>query len=342
MLGEFFDWWGRQLLDLVPARLRGGELGVDALIADAGTPGFLALLRRRRGVEQRVAQVRLDDPSAAPLRAALNGRPRGEPILLRLPASAALERNVILPLAAERDLERVLGYEMDRLTPFTTEEVFWGFGVAERDRSRARLVVRLTLVPRAAVSSLIEMLTTLGGRPGLLEAITPGGVRSIKLSHAGAGGPKTLFSERRLGVAAAVLALLVLVSPFLRQSLDLADVRARLTDQAPRVRQAEQLRRRIAGAGAGGDAVAAETRRVGDTLEALAAITQILPDDSYLTEFSMRERKMTLSGLSAAAPKLISALSADPRIRNPAFTAPVTRSETSHNDVFSIRAELAD
>ena len=342
MLGEFFDWWGSQLLDLMPPRLRGGDLGVDALIADAGTPGFLTLLRRRRGVEQRMAQVRLDDHSATPLRAALNGRPRGEPILLRLPASAALERRVVLPLAAERDPERVLGYEMDRLTPFTTEEVFWGFAVEERDRPRSRLVIRLTVVPRAAVASLIEFLTALGGRPGLLEAATPGGVRSIRLSHRGAGAPKTLFSERRLGLAAAVLALLVLVSPFLRQSLELADLQARLSEQAPRVTQAEQLRRQIAGAGAGGDAVAAETRRVGDTLEALAAITQILPDDSYLAEFTMRERKMTLSGLSAAAPKLISALSADPRIRNPAFTAPVTRSETNHNDVFSIRAELAD
>jgi general secretion pathway protein L len=67
-----------------------------------------------------------------------------------------------------------------------------------------------------------------------------------------------------------------------------------------------------------------------------------LPDDSYLTEFTMRERKMTLSGLSASAPKLINALSTDPRIRNPAFTAPVTRSESNHNDVFSIRAELAN
>jgi hypothetical protein len=55
----------------------------------------------------------------------------------------------------------------------------------------------------------------------------------------------------------------------------------------------------------------------------------------------MQERKMTLSGLAASAPALISALSADPRIRNPAFTAPVTRSDATHMDVFTIRADLA-
>ena len=87
--------------------------------------------------------------------------------------------------------------------------------------------------------------------------------------------------------------------------------------------------------------MAAETRRLGDTLEALAALTEVLPDDSYLTEFTMRERKITMAGLGASAPNLIKGLSADPRVRNPAFTAPVTKSETNHLDVFAIRAELA-
>ena len=155
-------------------------------------------------------------------------------------------------------------------------------------------------------------------------------------------------------IAVGVLALLVVVSPLIHQQLALASARERLDRLSPQMAQVDALRRRISGRGAGGDAVAAETRRLGDTLEALAAVTEILPNDSYLTEFTMRERKMTLSGLSASAPKLISGLSADPRIRNPAFTAPVTRTEpvrlggvgapgadTPQRDVFSIRAELA-
>jgi len=342
LLGEFLDWWGRQLLDLVPARLREAAMRSDAVIADASTPGMLVMRRRRRGVEQLVGQMRLDEPPAPALRAALNSRSHGEHVLLRLPQTAVLERNVVLPLAAERDPERVLGYEMESLTPFAADEVFWGYEVEERDRARARLVLRLTVVPRAAVAALIDLLAGLGGRPKLLEASTPGGVRSIKLSHEDAAGARTLFFKRVLGAAVAALALLVLVSPFLRQTLELADLHDRLDGMAPRVKQAEALRREIGGAGAGNDAVAAETKRLGDALEGLAAITDILPDDSYLTEFTMRERKMTLSGLSASAPRLISGLSADTRIRNPAFTAPVTKSETNHLDVFSIRAELAN
>ncbi len=338
MLAEFLDWWGAQLRTLVPAGPAGGA---DALIVDASQPDTLDVLRRRRGVAQRVVQVRQDAAGAPGLRAALNGRPRGEPVRLRIAPAIVLERAVTLPLAAERDLTRVLGYEMERLTPFAASEVIWDYAVVQRDRARGRLALRLTMVPRAAVDATIALLRDQGGAPDALEAALPDGTRVLKLVQEQSSGRRLAITARSLAAAAACLAVLVLASPFARQSLAFSDVQNQLAEMAPGITQVEALRHKISGAGAGGDAVAAETRRLGDTLEALAAVTEILPDDSYLTEFTMRERKITLSGLGASAPKLISGLSADPRIRNPAFTAPVTRSETNHDDVFSIRAELA-
>ena len=52
-------------------------------------------------------------------------RQRAGRVILRPDPAAVLERNVMLPLAAEHDVSRVLRYEMDRLTPFTAEQVFW-------------------------------------------------------------------------------------------------------------------------------------------------------------------------------------------------------------------------
>jgi general secretion pathway protein L len=342
VLAEFFTWWRQQLLDLVPEAMRPGTgSAANALVVDATTPGTLSLRRRRRGAEARVADIHLDEPGLPTLRAALNGRPSGEPVLLRLPQGVLLERDVALPLAAERDLERVLSYDMERLTPFATDEVFWGFAVENRDRARGRLLVRLSLVPRAAVTALIDQLTACAGRPSLIEAETDSGPRIIRLAHTPAAPGLARVTPRTAAIALASLAAFAILSPFLRQSLDLAAAEHRIDALAPRMHEVEALRRRIAGVGAGGDAVARENRRLGDVLEALAAVTEILPDDSYLTEFTMRERKMTLSGLSASAPRLISALSADPRIRKPAFTAAITKSDVKM-DVFSIGAELAD
>jgi general secretion pathway protein L len=329
------------LLELVPEAVRRGANGqANALVVDVAVPGLVSLRRRRRGVDARMGQVRLDEPGLVGLRAALSQRQTGEMVILRLPAAALLERPVTLPLAAERDPERVLGYEMERLTPFTADEVYWGYSVEARDRARNRLSLRLSFVPRIQVNELIDTLSDCAGRPSLIEADTASGPRSIRLQHDRPTGRAALFTARNAAYGLAGLAALVLISPFLRQSLDMAAVQGRLDAMQPRIHVVDQLRRRIAGAGAGGEAVVNETRRVGDALGALAAVTEILPDDSYLTEFTMRERKMTLSGLSASAPKLISALSSDPRVKNPAFTAPVTR-DGKALDVFTIRADLA-
>ncbi len=342
MLAEFFTWWRQQLLELVPETLRRGA-GADgnALVLEATGLATLTVARRRRGAEARLAPVRLDEPGRGTLRATLASRQGGEMVVLRLPPETLLERKVTLPLAAERDVERVLGYELERLTPFTAEEVYWGFSLESRDKARARLNLRLSLVPRSQVQELVETLANCGGAPALIETVTAGGTRTIRLAHEAEAGTIARFSTRTAILVLAGLSAAVILSPFLAQSLDMAAAQRRLDDLRPRMQLVDQLRRRIASAGAGGDVVAAETHRLGDALAALAAVTEILPDDSYLTEFAMRERKITLSGLSASAPKLISALSADQRIHNPAFTAPVTRSEPTHNDVFAIRAELA-
>ena len=96
----------------------------------------------------------------------------------------------------------------------------------------------------------------------------------------------------------------------------------------------------MASGDAGRGILAQEMDRTGDVLQTLATVTGILPDDTFLTDFSLRERQMTLSGRSASAPRLITDLSADSAIRNAAFAAPVTRVEGATADLFSIKAEI--
>ena len=102
--------------------------------------------------------------------------------------------------------------------------------------------------------------------------------------------------------------------------------------------EAEALRRRATGS-TGTDVLAIERARSGDALQALAAVTDSLPDDTYLTGFALHQRQLTIDGQSAGAAKLIGGLADNPLIRDPAFTAPVTHSEAGL-DLFSIHAEF--
>jgi general secretion pathway protein L len=86
--------------------------------------------------------------------------------------------------------------------------------------------------------------------------------------------------------------------------------------------------------------IESECDKAGRPLVVLAAATRILPDDTYLTEIELRQRKVALSGRSAGAARLIGALPSDPEFRNPGFSAPVTRLEALRAELFTINAEV--
>ena len=339
MIELFLAWWAQHLLAWLPARLRGTGRQPDALIAEMLPAGGVALLARRGGREAALGNFGPTAAGEAALQSALGSR-RG-PLVLRPPRGVLLQRPVELPLAAERDLGQVLRYEMDRLTPFALDEVYWGWAVERRDRVRGRVHVLLLVAPKAAMAPVLAVLRRAGASPEALE--TAGAApHAIPLDPSRPGQEQ--LRRRVLAFAAAVCAVLAVMAaglPFVQQSLAMGTVDRRIKTLRPQVDQAQALRRRIASGTAGADVLATQRAATGDALAVLATVTDVLPDDTYLTELTLHGRVLTLTGQSAAAARLIEALSANPRLRDPAFIAPVTRNEMAKADQFSIRAGLA-
>jgi general secretion pathway protein L len=295
------------------------------------------LLRLRRSREVPLGTVTLDDAGQRSAAAILTAH-RPQAVLLRLPPGAVLERQVALPLAAEQGFERLAEYEMDRFTPFTAAEVFWSAEVLHRDRAQQRLSLLITLAPKAVLAPLLHRLARLGVRPTDIEGRgSSGALRRIVLAR-----PNQRRQRRMVAFAAgtcAVLAAACIAVPFLRQSQARARVELEIAALQPRVAEVDALHRSLESASAGNDVIGGEHARLGDALAAVATLTELLPDDTFLTALSLRQRQLTIDGESAGAARLIGVLSADPSIRNASFAAPVTRSQGG-TDVFSIRAEL--
>jgi general secretion pathway protein L len=155
--------------------------------------------------------------------------------------------------------------------------------------------------------------------------------------------PSSLPRKRLLLAAcatAAAMAMAALVTPFVTQSLALHAIDAQIAALQPRIAQVEKLRKQIAAGSAGNDVIAAEHAAIGDTLQVLATLTDLLPDDTVLADLSLRQGKLSVSGRSRSAPQLIPAMAGDPILHNPSFAAPVTRTPDGKSDTFVIRAEL--
>ncbi len=339
-LRTMFTWWAEQMASLVPRRLRAPpDREPDSVVLTPGDPGqLLEVASRERGSMLPIASVSPDASGFSKLARLLRQR-RALPVTLLAPEGGVLERSATLPLLAEKDAAQALAYEMDRLTPFTADEVFWTWSVLSRDRAQARLRLRLALVPKARWSALIEALGRAGVVPGWIEGRGADGVlHRIPLDARDAQHSPRLRVALAAGCAA--LAITALVLPLALQTIALSAGSSRIDALRPAVARVEAIRRQIAASSTGLDVIAAETARLGSPLAALATLTDVLPDDTYLTDFAMHQRKLTLNGQSAAATRLIGALSADPGLRNPAFVAPVTRSENGKADLFAIRTEL--
>lgn len=346
---EFLGWWQGQLGSMLPEawqdrRRRFGRMPVAALmLAPGDTPLILAITwPAGRNQPERQQIVSLGAAPRAQLLQVFG--PGRTTIRLRLPPGVLLQRDVVLPIAAERALDRVVHLELDRLTPFRAEEVFWSCRMTRRDPVQGRLHMRLTLAPRDTLAPLLDTLASAGIVPALLEAApAPGALdsawRRIEMNAAEPSVRKPLL---RAGMAAcAGLAAAIAVVPFVRQSLALGAIATRIDAVAPDAAEASALRQRLAAAAAGGDVMERQRQRLGDALQALAAVTDALPDDTWLTDLTLNQRRLTLAGRSATAVRLIARLSAQPALRNAAFNAPVTHSEARSGDLFSISAELA-
>jgi len=367
MLAELFSWWIEQMRGLAaPLTRRASGQTKDALLLECepGIPEPEAspesqwrILRRRRGEITWLATVSADHADAS-WGEALTSRQRRTPVVIAL-AAPFLVRRATLPIAASSNVERVLGYEMDRLTPFAADDVLFSHRILARDNSSGTLLVEVAFVPKAWVRELLERLAKLSIWPEALEehatppapvfshpadapvAKTPGSdqpARRIPLDLADPVRRARVRLARRSGESAcAALAVAVLMVPFIRQSLALATVEDNIARLRPRMEQVDALRRRIAAGSAGAGQIAAARQRQATALRVIGVLTDLMPDDTFLTSISLRRGRLSIEGHSAAATKLIATMAADPQLTNPSFAAPVVRAENG-TDVFTIQA----
>ena len=345
MLTAVMTWWMEQMRDLVPASLRAslsrGWRPELVAVAESANPSRITLVLRSRGGESLLGSHEL---SGGELRAAVTRLPRAHrrTTILRTPPDLLLEQEVILPMSAEPELKRVVAYEMDRLTPFRADEVLWTCLAGQRDTARGRLHVRLTFVPLRRVEPLLAALRLAGIAPVRIEAGST--VQSRRVIPLADDRPARRWLGPRADAYAmggcGVLAAAAIALPFILQSIALTRIDARIEAVKPQVAAIEKVRKQIATTAAAGDVILAARKQVGSPLQSIALVTEALPDDTYVTTLSLRERKVSVSGRSAAAARLIGAMTANPLIHGPAFIAPVVRDETNGGQMFSIRAEL--
>lgn len=344
------DWWLRQMHDLLPAWLRRESRAFDGYMIDYLPDGVVLRLPDGGAVPlpgpgRQVDHGDISAPEQSTMHDALaaivttHGR---REVILRPDPAMLLEREVILPAAAEHSLDHVLGYEMDRLTPFVAADVVFGARIMRRDMAAGRLHVLLSLVPTIALGGLLPVLRAAGMEPLALEIPRPG-LPPLRLSLTRRGSMAQRRARHLLGGAAAIcagLAVVAVVLPFVLQSVAYARLDRRMASVRAPAQAATRIRQDMQGEAAGRNLMRAEQQRLGNPLVILAALTSALSDDTCLTDLSLQQGRLLISGQSRATTAVIQAMNANPVFGTPSFAAPVTQSGDRGYSQFSIQATV--
>jgi general secretion pathway protein L len=128
-----------------------------------------------------------------------------------------------------------------------------------------------------------------------------------------------------LAAVALLLALAVPAVTMLRDERRLAALDAALAELAPRVREAEQLSQAVDRARREVDTLRSfETQHL-RALPLLRELTELLPQDVWLTNVSVDRKGIELAGFANGASQLIPLLEASPAFEGVEFTSPVTK-----------------
>ena len=279
-----------------------------------------------------------------PLLRLLAPRAADLPRWLLLPAATSLRRRLPLPPAARERLRDVVGFEIERQTPFTPDAVAFDARVIGRHGIDGPLDVELVVVPDAVIVPLRVALGPIAGTLAGIDVAGPDGVPLgvNLLPLALRRGRVDTFRVWNLAlIAVAVIATAALLMQWLDNRRVAADgVRARIAAQAEAGRRAaidrQQLGHLIEGQ------AFLDSARAGQptTIEVLDELTRRLPDSTYLEKVAIEGERLMLIGLSREAATLPERLKDSTLWRNPALAGALQPDPTSGRDRFTITADL--
>jgi general secretion pathway protein L len=348
--GGFFSWWGRSLGAWLPRSWR-AALGLDRgrLLLDAEGEGLRLRLQDGDGMRDLghlppPAELEVDGNDV--LAAVLSPSTAELPRWLLLPAGACLRRRLLLPAAAAERLRDVVGFEIDRQTPFAAEDAAYDARLLSRRDADGQLDVELVVVPRAVLDAQREALGTqarwLAGADVAAADGEPLGVNL--LPPAARFAPSDPWRGWNLALAAvAVLAIAAALWQMLDNRRNAADAFAVVAGrQADAARKVAVQRQRLVDLVQGQAFLDQSRGGRATTVEVLDELSRRLPDDTYLEKFALEGDRMTLIGLSTEASALVRRLEGSKLWRAPALTGALVPDPRTHRDRFTLVAVLVD
>ncbi len=252
-------------------------------------------------------------------------------------------RPLELPGRASDFLEGIIRAQIDRLTPWSAVDAAFGWRPASQVESD-RMIVTIVATARSLIAPFASAFANVG-----VDSV----VISTRLSGDDAdAAPVKVFEQkveaardaRRLRRFLVTLIAAGGAIAGIAVAADLVvggDLEGRTEELAQRVNERRAaLRAAHDATGEAARALELRKRQTPSSVIVMEALSQILPDQTYLTELHILGDKMQIIGVTRDAPPLIQLIEQSAHFTKAVFFAPTTRSASESGEHFSIEAKI--
>ena len=263
-----------------------------------------------------------------PLPAAVAGGTRDQRRLtvLMLKSAAVLSRRTSLPSQVRDNLVQVLRVELDRLSPFTPEQVAYDYRIVSGGAGDARIGVELVLARRDLIDGWLKRLRELGSP---VDQVTWEGAWPRANLLAPAERPRRrqpLFDPTKLLlVLILLLGVAALATPLWQKGQRLEVIESEVRKARTQAVQVDELRQELERARRGSTEVLRQKLEQPRMLAMLRELTDRIPDDTWVQSLEYQNSEVQLRGESGQATALIGLLEDAPGIDGVSFRSPVTQ-----------------
>ncbi|NOQ64654.1 MAG: hypothetical protein GQ582_09100 [Methyloprofundus sp.] len=350
-VSQFFKWWGTQLSFLVPPKFR-EAMARDKSLFIAEIKGSSAKISYiNKGEESFLGEFDSNENDGGTLLHRLiesNRQYKDAKVVLRVPAHLTVVQDVFLPAAAADNLAQVMGYELDRYTPFSRDQVYFDFIEIGPVNNGALIHIILILVQKSDLDEMYEQCLSLGMRPFYAKSAELIKVPEAVSSHYNLlpDGLCQKVSKFPLFIMlSSVLLSLTLFAVLLFVPLKVAE--DNLNDLKRHVRKVERVALEIEDSKRSIDYLYQETQAIIDKknaappmIDVINTLTQVLKDDTWVSNLRYFNHTLQISGQSGSASSLIGSLEKIHFFSNTRFISPVTKDKRSGLERFKISTEM--
>lgn len=361
---SFWTWWSRELDALVPAAPRAAlerrrMRPVLVFAGDRVTPWRPGTVDGRPAMSAGEPVLLAGDAAqvaaagSAALAAATAGRAGRPRVVVSLAPRDVLRKKIVLPAAVEENFRQALGYDLDRHTPFKADELYYDAVVVDRMPARGTITVDLAAARRAAVDPALRHVAAWGGdvvavvpEPPATAALSRHNLLPLELRQARSVWRRWQFWVP-LGVFLA-LAIAAVAIP-LWQKRDYVMQLSSLADAArQRAAVSETLRTELNARVADYNFAIERKYAFPSALQAVDAVSKLLPDDTWLTQFDLKttakgkeiQRELLVRGETLNAGRLVQLMEESQLFTQSGQRGPTTKIQPGPGEIFDLGAQL--